>query len=70
MKKFSYKPLWKLMIDKEINNQEFMELTNISKSTFYKLKNSENVTTEILLRICNKLDCQLGDIIECIEENS
>lgn len=70
MKVFSYKPLWKLMIDKDINNQEFMDKVNISKSTFYKLKNSKNVTTDILLRICNEFECDLSDIIECIEEKN
>lgn len=68
MKKFSYKPLWKLMIDKELNNNDFMKKTNISKSTFYKLKHNENVTTEVLLRICNELNCDIYDVIECVEE--
>ena len=68
MKKFSYKPLWKLMIDKDIKNQQLMDKANISKSTFYKLKNCENVTTDILLRICIELDCDISDIMECVEE--
>lgn len=68
MMKFSYKPLWKLMIDKDVNNQQLMKLANISKSTFYKLKKNDNVTTDILLRICNVLKCDISDIIECVEE--
>lgn len=68
MKKFSYKPLWKLMIDNELNNNDFMEKAHISKSTFYKLKHNENVTTDVLLRICNELDCDIYDVLECIEE--
>lgn len=68
MRKFTYKPLWKLMIDKELNNNDFMERTHISKSTFYKLKHNENVTTDVLLRICNELDCDIYDVLECVEE--
>ncbi|WP_077065288.1 helix-turn-helix domain-containing protein [Paraclostridium sordellii] len=66
--KFSYKPLWKLMIDREINNQKLMEKADISKSTFYKLKSNKNVTTDVLLRICNELDCDISEIIECVDE--
>ena len=68
MKKFSYKPLWKMLIDKDLNFKTFIEKTEISKSTFYKLKHNKNVTTDILLRICNELDCELSDVVECIEE--
>ena len=61
---FSYKPLWKLLIDKELSNKQFMEISEISRSTFYKLKKNENVTTDVLLRICNSLNCDLFEIIE------
>ncbi|MBO3360784.1 helix-turn-helix transcriptional regulator [Clostridium perfringens] len=67
---FSYKPLWKLMIDKDIKNCELMKKANISRSTFYKLKNNENVTTEVLLRICNVLHCDISEVIECVEVNN
>lgn len=66
--KFSYKPLWKLLIDKDMNSKELMEQAKISKSTLYKLKRSENVTTEVLLRICNLFKCDISEIMECVEE--
>ena len=44
------------------------EKAKVSKSTFYKMKNGQNVTTDVLLRICNALDCDIEDIMECIEE--
>ena len=50
-----------------MKNFELMEKANISKSTFYKLKNNENVTTEILLRICSVLECDISEIVECVE---
>lgn len=47
-----------------MTNNELMEKANISKSTFYKIKNGQNVTTDVLLRICNALECNIEDIIE------
>ncbi len=68
MKELSYKKLFKKLIDVEMKNFELMEKANISKSTFYKLKNNENVTTEILLRICSVLECDISEIVECVED--
>ena len=64
MRVFSYKKLFKKLIDLDMTNNELMEKANISKSTFYKIKNGQNVTTDVLLRICNALDCNTEDIIE------
>lgn len=66
--KFSYKPLWKLLIDKDMTNKELMEKANISKSTLHKLRNDKNVTTDVLLRICTELNCDVSNIMECVEE--
>lgn len=65
MRKFSYKNLFKKLIDLDMTNNELMEKANVSKSTFYKIKNGQNVTTDVLLRICNTLDCDISEIIEC-----
>ncbi|EME3529821.1 C-5 cytosine-specific family DNA methylase [Enterococcus faecium] len=65
--KVSYKPLWKLLIDREMKNSELRERAKISPSTFYKMKNNENVTTDTLMKICSTLECDISDIIECIE---
>lgn len=53
MRIFSYKRLFKKLIDLDMTNNELMEKTKVSKSTFYKMKNGKNVTTDVLLRICN-----------------
>ena len=66
MKIFSYKRLFKKMIDLDMTNNELMEKAKVSKSTFYKMKNGQNVTTDVLLRICNALDCDIEEIVECI----
>lgn len=54
-----------------MTNNELMEKAKVSKSTFYKMKNRQNVTTDVLLRICNALDCDcdIEEILECVEED-
>lgn len=68
MRVFSYKRLFKKLIDLDMTNNELMGKANVSKSTFYKMKNGQNVTTDVLLRICNVLDCDIDEIIECIKQ--
>ena len=65
MSKFSYKKLFKKLIDKDMKNTELMKKAKVSKSTFYKIKNGDNVTTDVLLRICNVLECDISEIVEC-----
>ena len=67
--KLSYKRLFKKLIDLDMQHNELMEKANVSRSTFYKLKNGENVTTDILLRICDSLDCDISEIMECIKND-
>ena len=50
-----------------MTNNELMEKANISKSTFYKINNGQNVTTDVLLRICNALDYDIEEIVEINE---
>ena len=64
MRAFSYNRLFKKLIDLDMTNNELMEKAKVSKSTFYKMKNGQNVTTDVLLRICDALDCNIEDIIE------
>ena len=68
MYSLSYKKLFKKLIDLDMQHNELMEKANVSRSTFYKLKNGENVTTDTLLRICNALKCDISEIVECKEE--
>ena len=66
--RFSYNPLWKLLIDKGINKVKLREMTKISSASIAKLGKGENVTTDILLRICEVLDCDLSDIVEIVRD--
>lgn len=61
---FSYKPLWKLLIDKEMTKKALMQATGISKSTMDKMARDEQVSLEILDRICGYFNCSISDIIE------
>ena len=67
MTKLSYKKLFKKLMDIEMKNTELMEKAKVSKSPFYKIKNGENVTTDVLLRICDVLECDISEIVECVE---
>lgn len=60
---FSYKPLWKLLIDKEMTKKQLMQATRISKSTMDKMGRGEQVSMDIIDRICNYFDCNVEDII-------
>jgi hypothetical protein len=70
MSKLSYKKLFKRLIDIEMKNTELMDKAKVSRSTFYKIKNGENVTTDVLLRICDVLECDISEIVECVNDSS
>lgn len=61
---FSYKPLWKLLIDKEMTKKALMQATGISKSTIDKMGRGEQVSMDIIDRLCNYFECSVEDIIE------
>ena len=68
--RFSYNRLWKLLIDKGINKQELKRISGVSSASMAKLGKGQNVTTDVLLRICTALDCTVGDIMEIIPDES
>ena len=65
----SYNKLWKLLIDKGLNKQDLGKIANISPASIAKLGKGANVTTDVLLKICEALDCNLEDIIETIKND-
>ena len=62
--KISYKPLWKLLIDKDMSKKELMQATGISKSTMDKMGRRETISLDIVERICNYFNCKVEDVIE------
>jgi DNA-binding Xre family transcriptional regulator len=67
---FSYKPLWKLLIDKDMSKKSFMELTGVSKSTVDKMNRGEYVSMEVINRICCNLHCDISEVVAFVEEKN
>ena len=65
----SYKKLWKLLLEKEMNNKDLCAKAGISSASVTKMGKNGHVTTEILLKICTALDCRIEDIMEFIPED-
>lgn len=64
---FSYKKLWKLLIDKEMKKRDLCAKAGISSATVAKMAKGESVTTDSLLKICIALECDTSDIMEIVE---
>ncbi len=67
--RFSYNKLWKLLIDKGMNKQELRKISGVSSTSIAKLGKGGNVNTDVLLRICNALECDVGDIMEFVKSD-
>lgn len=66
----SYKKLWKLLIDKDMKKKDLAEQAGISTYTVNKLNRGDNVTTDVLMKICRTLNCTMDDIMEFVEINN
>jgi putative transcriptional regulator len=64
----SYKKLWKLLIDKDMKKKDLRQATGMSTTSLAKLGKNENINTEILVKICKALECDIGDIMEVTED--
>ena len=65
----SYKKLWVLIAEKEISKADLRKLADIAPSTMTKLNKNEFVALSILVKICDKLNCDIGDIMEVIKND-
>lgn len=65
----SYKKLWKLLIDKDMKKKDLREAAGISTASMAKLGKNENVNTEILIKICKALNCDISDIMEIVDDD-
>lgn len=66
---FNYNNLWKLLIDKKMNKQDLRKKTGISSASIAKLGKGENVNTDVLLRICKALNCDISDIMKFVPDD-
>lgn len=64
----SYKKLWKLLIDRDMNKRDLCQLAGISSASVAKLTKGENVQTDVLVKICTALNCGIEDIMEILPE--
>ena len=62
----SYKKLWVLLAEKEMSKADLRKMADIAPSTMTKLNKNELVALSILVKICDKLNCDIGDIMEVI----
>ena len=67
--KVSYKKLVKLLIDKDMKKTEFAKKIGIGQNTLAKLSKNENVSMDVLIKICEGLDCRIEDIVEFVKED-
>ncbi len=63
----TYKPLWKLLIDRNMSKTELRKKTQIAPSTFTKMNNDQQVSLDILARICVELKCGFDDVVEILK---
>lgn len=64
----SYKKLWKLLIDKDLMKKDLRAMIGVSTTTMARLSKDENVSTEIVSKICSVLNCDVGDIMEFVPD--
>ena len=66
----SYKKLWKLLIDKDLMKKDLQQKAGISWATMTKMSKGEVVSTEVLMKVCQVLQCNVGDSVDLIENEA
>ncbi len=62
----SFNPLWKMLIDRKMKKKELARLSGVGEATIYRMVQGQNVSTEVLEKICKALDCSVGEIMEFV----
>ena len=66
--RISYNKLWKMIIDKNMKKSDLRKKAGISSASLAKLGKGDNITTDVLLRICEVMDCRIEDILETVRD--
>lgn len=66
----SYNKLWKLMIDRGMNKSDLRALTGIGTNTLAKLSKNQQVSMDVLMKLCEKLDCDISDVCEFVKKDN
>jgi len=64
----SYNKLWKILVDKKMSKADLRRAAEIAPNTLTKMRKDEVVSIDVLLRICDKLDCNIGEMMDVIKE--
>ena len=64
----SYKPLWRLLLEKDMKKLELRDLVGMSNNTLARMGKNEGVSMDVLERICVALDCRIEDIVEFVKD--
>lgn len=62
--KVTYRPLWKLLIDRKMSKSDLRKRTHIAASTFTKMNNDQMVSLDVIARICYELGCTFDEVLE------
>lgn len=65
----SYNKLWKLLVDKKMSKADLRKTAEIAPNTLTKMRKDEPVSIDVLLRICDTLDCNIGEMMDVVREN-
>jgi len=66
----SYNKLWKRMIDCGLNKTQLREKAGVSTNAIAKIGKNENISMDVLIKICKALQCDIADVIELVEEET
>lgn len=66
--RISYNKLWKMLIDQSMNKRDLAEKSGVSTASIAKLSKGANITTDVLLKICEAMNCRIEDILETIDD--
>ena len=64
----TYKKLWHILLDRDMKKKDLCAAAGISHTSMAKLGKNENVTTDVLVKICNALQCDISDIMELVPD--
>ena len=66
--RISYNKLWKMLIDQNMNKRDLAEKSGVSTAPIATLNKGANITTDVLLKICEAMNCHIEDILETIDD--
>lgn len=68
--KLSYKKLWVMLVERDMKKTEFAKRAGISSASMAKLGKGANITTDVLVKICEELKCDISDIVEIVPDDT